>query len=583
MTAPDRSGVSFDRRAFVGGITGALAGVAVGGASATPATQTGQAHVQAVVSTQALATDAGVAMLRRGGTAADAAVAVAAALSVVEPWFSSALGGEVWALYYDAANGVVTSLDGVGPIGSKATLEAYAPIAGVPGMHQAIMPGAWDGWMRWLDTYGRLGLDEVLEPAIGLAIDGFAISPEMGYWLQVQADRIFSNPYTASVYAPDGYVPGVGQIQQQIAMGSTYRALADAFAGGSDRKSGIEAARDYFYRGPIAESIVAFSDEWGGYLTLDDFAGFSAEIVEPIAIDWNESVRIYQNPPNSQGIAMLMALNILKGFDFGGLDPDDPDAIHLQVEAIKLAYADRYFHVGDPARIDVPVEMLLSEEHAADQRDRIDFGSAMRWPIESTIARTGVTNTTTFHVVDGEGNCAAVTTSLGGQFYVAGDTGIVINERMRFLSLEPENANVVTPGYKVRHTSCPYLALRNGRPYLLGGNSGVDTQPQGQTQQVINAVEFGLTAQEAIDRPRFVSTAFPASTYPHATGNRLQMEAGFPDGTIQNLLARGHDIVVGEGIFGYANMIHVRSDGLSARAGAEPRATTSKGVVIRPS
>jgi gamma-glutamyltranspeptidase len=181
--------------------------------------------------------------------------------------------------------------------------------------------------------------------------------------------------------------------------------------------------------------------------------------------------------------------------------------------------------------------------------------------------------------VDRHGNAAAVTTSLGAQFLVIGDTGIHINERMKFFSLEEDNPNLLEPRKKVRHTSNPYMALRQGQPYILGGNTGVDTQPQAQVQQFLNIVEFGLDAQEAVAQPRFVSTAFPGTRPPSPVGNTLQVETAFPAETVAELRARGHDVEVGEGIFGSANVIIVQEDGLDAQVGAEPRDSMSSGMV----
>jgi len=278
---------------------------------------------------------------------------------------------------------------------------------------------------------------------------------------------------------------------------------------------------------------------------------------------------------------MLLALNILKEYDFSGFTINDPDSIHLQAEAIKLAFADRYYHVGDPDRVEVPVAELLSERHARAQRERINMDNAMSWPIEDILNRTpvdpSITHTTTFHVTDSEGNGAAVTTSLGAQFLVVGDTGIHINHRMRFLALEEDNPNQVAPGYKVRHTSNPYMAFKNNRLYILGGNTGADSQSQGQVQQFINVVEFGLSAQEAVANPRFMSTAFPSTVYSYQVRNTLQMEQGFDSGVIENLRERGHVITVGEGTWGNANMIILSEDGSNADIGAEPRSGNSHG------
>jgi gamma-glutamyltranspeptidase / glutathione hydrolase len=433
-------------------------------------------HVEAVVSSNERATNAGRQILETGGTAADASVAVAAVLSVVEPYYSSVLGGGTWGLYFDADRQAVTSVNGVGPVGSKATLADYRSRADTFGMHQAIVPGAWDGWMAWLEEYGELELGEILAPAIAAAREGYPVSSEMSYWLNLQAADIRNSPALSSLYLRNGRLVATGEIVQQQEMAATFEALVAAYDGAkpAGHAAGLQAARDYYYRGPIAEAIVAFSDQNGGYFTAQDFSGFEAEIVEPISVDYNDQITVYQNPPNSQGIAMLQALNILKGYDFSGQSAHDPDVVHRQVEAVKLAYADRYEHVGDPDRAEVPVAELLSESYAATQRERIDMGRAASWPIASGLDRQA-TDTTTFSITDSAGNAAAVTTSLGGQFLVVGDTGIHINERMSFMSLEEGNVNVVAPGATVRQTSNPYMALRNGKPFILGGNTGIDT------------------------------------------------------------------------------------------------------------
>jgi gamma-glutamyltranspeptidase/glutathione hydrolase len=479
----------------------------------------------------------------------------------------------------------VTALDGVGPVGSLATIEDYRDRADDFGIHQANVPGAWDGWMQWLNRYGRLDLGIVLAPAIRTARVGFPASHHLVFWLRDQEDLVLGLEPAARIYAPEGRLVEIDELVFQREMANTFEAISIAYANveSDAREDRVQAARDYVYRGPVARALVELSDAEGGYFTFEDFAGFSAEIVPSIHIPLDERVTVHQNPPNSQGIVMLLALNILNGFDFSGLSIDDPNFIHLQVEALKLAFADRFAYVGDPDRIDVPVEALLSDEHAQAQRLRIDMQQAMEWPIAANLAASrGGHHTSTFHVLDGEGNAAAVTTSLGAQFLVVGDTGIHINERMRFLSIEEGNANQLTPGFKVRHTSSPYMALRDGRPYVIGGNTGVDTQPQAQLQQLMAVWHGGLSAQEVIDRPRFVSQAFPTTTYPYDVTNRLALEEGFSDEVIEDLTARGHDVVVGEGIFGTAQMLVIPDDGSGVDAGAESRSRTAAAITIDP-
>jgi gamma-glutamyltranspeptidase / glutathione hydrolase len=540
-----------------------------------------QDHVQAVVSAHQLATESGMEILAAGGSAADAAIAVAAVLSVVEPYFSSVLGGGTWALYFDAEKNEVTSLDGVGPVGSKATVEDYTARAGQSGIHQSIVPGAWDGWMLWLQEYGRLDLDEILAPAVRIARQGYPVNSSMARWLDMQAQFIRNRPDTAKIYMPEGALLREGDTVYQNDLANTFEALVDAYMRMIDegRSQAIQNARDYYYRGPLAEAIVDFSDNNHGYLTLSDFNNFEAAIVEPISIQYNEEIEVFENPPNSQGITMLLALNILKGFDFSQLGPNDADTIHLQVEALKLAFADRYYYIGDPSLTDIPVTELLSDAYASSQRERIDMQTAMQWPIDDALQdHTALSNTTTFHIVDKYGNGAAVTTSLGAQFLVISNTGIHINNRMRMISLEEDNPNQLSAGYKVRHTSNPYMALKNGRPYILGGNTGVDNQPQGQLQQFMHVVEFALSAQEAVAMPRFATTAFPAGTYPYDAENVLRMEDDFPAGLINGLRSRGHIIDIG-GAFGSANMIIIESDGADVQTGADPRVDTSYGLI----
>lgn len=573
------------RRQAVGAALGGVVlptgtGASVAKSMASFRQESGADYAQAVTTTHHQATDAGLEILRAGGSAADAAVAVAVALSVVEPYFSHAFGGGLWALYHDAESGTVTSVDGVGPTGSKFTVEDYTTRVGQYGIHQAIVPGAWDGWMLWLREYGRLTLPEVLAPAIALAEEGIAVSAEMAAYMSRSYDGMAAHAPTAATYAPNGLFPAAGEIIRYPDFAATLIAIGEEYSAAADHASGIQAARDYVYRGPIAEAIVAESDAGNGYLTLDDFAGFEAEIVESISIAYGSSMQIHQSPPNSQGITMLLALNTLTNFDHVGLSAFSPDAIHSQVEATKLAYGDRNAFIGDPDFLDIDVQQLLSDEHAAAQADRIDMSRAMMWPENAPLTQMEPQNTTTFHVSDKWGNAAAVTTSLGLNYFVVGSTGIHMNNRMTYVSLDPTDPNYAEPGRKLRHTSCPYIVMRDGVPFIVGGNTGADSQPQVQLQQLMAAIDFGMTAQEAINNPRWIAKSWVPSTYPHQVANSIQLEASFPQSLITELGNRGHIVEIGSINLGNGGMIKFDEERQSATVGSEPRFSTASAEIL---
>jgi gamma-glutamyltranspeptidase / glutathione hydrolase len=424
--------------------------------------------------------------------------------------------------------------------------------------------------MVMLDEHGSMELDELIAPAIALARNGVPVSRSLASFIVAEQTHIRRHDATAAVFLPDGRPPAVGETLYQRDLADTLESIAAAYRASRSRgrSEAIAAARDHYYRGPIADAIVEYSQRHGGFLTLDDFARFQAETVEPLSIRYR-GLTVYSPPPNSQGIAMLMALRIIDGFDLSGRRPDDPYVVHRVVEATKLAKIDTWHYVGDPEFVDVPVARLLSDDHAVRQRQRIEADRVIEWPTEGGLWG-GARDTTTFSVVDRYGNAVAVTTSIGSQFLIAGETGINLNQRMANMETLDGNPNVIAPGKKVRHTVNPYLALSGDRLRLVGGNTGFDTQPQGQIQQFLNIVEFGLTAQEAVSRPRYITHAFPSSTFPYDATNLLFVERGMPGSTVAALSDIGHTIG-GSAIIGNGNVTVIDPASGSITVGADPR------------
>lgn len=543
----------------------------------------------AVVASHWAAVEAGMEVLEAGGTAADAVVTVASVMSVVEPFLSSALGGGTWLLYYDAESGEVHSVDGVGPTPRNATAELFEDdeYAGSNGLHRAIIPGSWGGYMELLKEFGSMPLDELVEPAADWGEQGVPASAALENWLPLREEFVREWEPAREKYMSDGEFVTEGDVIYYEDMAATFRELGRAYRERRHRgeREALEASADYFYRGPIAESLTEFSQENDGLFSLSDFNDFeNYGLVEPLSVSYR-GLDVFQNPPNSQGITQLQSLNILEEFDLASVGAGNPEAIHLIAESIKLSFADRNRYVADPATTNVPVDTLLSREHAIAQRELISRDSALEHPIEDLVGMNPAdpSNTSTFHVVDRYGNAAAVTSSIGLSFMIAGDTGIHLNERISFMNNDPDDVNSVAPGKKVRHSAGPYMVLRDEQVYIAGGNTGADFQPQGQLQQLVNIVDFGMSAQEAVDAPRFQPQAFAATNYPFAVENRLALEEDrYEQSVFEDLRRRGQDVEE-ESYFGRQNVIVVNDHSAGdLETGAESREADSRGMVGRP-
>lgn len=527
------------------------------------------------------ATQTAIDVLDEGGTAADAAVAVAAVLSVIEPYYSNLIAGETAALYHDGGTGEIRSLEAVGTVGSDFDLDAYRSRGATGfGLYQSLVPGSWDGWITLLQEEGELELDRLLEPAITLARDGHPATAATATQIRSALESNALNAPAREIYVPGGNPVSAGGTIVQSDFADTLQGIADVYTSAGDREAGLSAARDHVYTGDLGQRLLDASREGGATFTAEDMASYSSRIVDPIRLDYAGHT-VYQNPPASQGLTMLIALNILSGADLSAENADAADTAHTMIEAVKLAMADREAYIGDPAFTDVPVDELLDPAYGRRQLERIDLNTSANWPIEPGLDE----DTTTFQIVDHDGNAIAVTTSTGYQFITAGDTGVMMNNRMRYMTAtDSSSPNFLEPGKRVRYTGNPYMVTGEDGLRLLGGNIGGDSQAQVQTQHVVGVLNFGLTAPEAIARHRFVTQAQPGSIAPHNAPNRVRIETTTPGTVVDSLRQRGQDVNLTSGVgpFGYGSMIELIDGGREVSLGIEPRLETSTGQTSPP-
>jgi len=500
-----------------------------------------------VAASQPLAVAAGLEILAAGGTAADAAVATAAALNVTEPG-STGIGGDCFALYYEAATGQVAALNGSGRAPAKLTLERLRRAgfgASLPPYHPftITVPGACAGWCDMVARFGRLPLSKILAPAIRLAEAGFPVAPTTAYHWVRAAERQLRDAPGGRELTIDGRGPRPGEIFRNPGLAGTLRTVA-------------EGGKDAFYRGEIAAAIAETVQNAGGCLTIEDLANHLSTWDEPISVTYH-GLRVWECPPNGQGLTALLALNLLEGFDLAALDPLGPERLHLEIEAMRLAFADARWYIADPQFTNIPISQLLSKAYAAERRKLIN-------PKRATLdqrrgAPVAASDTVYFNVVDGEGNACSFINSnyMGfGTGIVPAGWGFALQNRGHNFSLEPGHPNVVAPGKRPYHTIIPGMITVDGRlvdsrlgdasagpqstnsqsTNLLVGPFGVMggfMQPQGHTQVVIALVNDQLDPQAALDRPRFCIGDGTA-------GGQVGVEAGIPPQTLAALQALGH-------------------------------------------
>ncbi len=473
-----------------------------------------------VATSQPLAAMAGLRILMAGGNAADAAVTVASMLNVVEP-MSTGIGGDCFALVYEAETGQVTALNGSGRAPAAFSLDEAKRrgLDSIPltGPLPVTVPGAPSGWEGLLQRFGTMTLADCLAPAIATAEAGFPVSERISAGWQRSAEKLSMDAEAARVYLP---APKLGEIHRQPDLARTFRTVGE---GGAKE----------FYHGQLAERIAACVQSKGGYLTASDLAAHTATWETPIRTAYRD-VEILEHPPNGQGLAALLALNVVEGYDLAGMDYFDPARWHVMIEAMRMGMADAARYVADPAIVDVPVASLLSREYASRRRSLIQPDRVLELVAPGLPEHK---DTVYLTVVDGLGNAVSFINSLFygfGSGLVVPGTGICLQNRGACFTLEEGHPNALAGGKRPYHTIIPAMALRQGQLWLSFGVMGGYMQPQGHLQVLSNLVDHSMNPQAALDAPRF--------RVDQRGGSAVAIETGVPLKTRKALAALGHDV-----------------------------------------
>jgi len=504
----------------------------------------------ATATSHPLSTMTAIDMLRQGGSAADAAVAACAVQCVVEP-MSTGIGGDCFVLYAPGGGGKVEGLNGSGraPAGLTADhlLGQGVKQIGLESPHSVTIPGAVDAWETLLAKHGKLGLERVLQPAIGYAEAGFAVTPRVAMDWQRNTEKLKLDASAAAKYLPGGKAPVAGDKHRLPQLAETLRTVA-------------RQGRNGFYEGRVAEDIVKHLRAKGGTHTVEDFAEHRVEEVTPITNRYRGR-DVQQIPPNGQGITTLLMLNILDGFDLSALDPLGAKRLHLEAEATRLAYAVRDRYVADPQHVPVPVAELLSDRFAADLRSRIDLDQAMA-SLDNVVGPI-YRDTICLSVVDRDRNVCSFINSLYfpfGSGLCSPETGVMLQNRGAGFRVEPGHPNCVAPRKRPLHTIIPGMVTEGGRAVMSYGVMGGAYQPVGHTHVLSNIFDYGMDIQEAIDCAR----AF------HVAG-KLELERGVSDRVKDELSAMGHVTSRPEMPWGGGQGILIDWQKGTLAAGSDPR------------
>jgi gamma-glutamyltranspeptidase/glutathione hydrolase len=516
-----------------------------------------------VCASQPLAAEVGLEVLKAGGNAIDAAIAVDAMLGLVEP-MSCGIGGDLFVILWDAKSQRLYGLNASGrsPYAMNAQLLKQRGLGAIPGGGPLSwsVPGCVDGWDQLLKRFGRKSMAEVLAPAIHYAENGFAVSPIIGAGWQGMEGAIHEHPSMAC-YLVKGRAPKAGGVFKNPGLAQSYRLLA-------------KGGRDAFYRGEIARRIVAYSEKAGGLFTMRDLEDHASTWVAPVSTTYR-GYAVWEMPPNGQGIAVLQMLNILEGYDLKSLGHNLAPYLHLLIEAKKLAYADRARFYADPEMAEVPVAQLISKEYAKRRRARIDLQRAAQVVPPGDPYALSADETVYLTVVDKERNAVSLIQSNFGGWgsrEVPDSLGFVLQNRGQSFSMNPDHPNFVRPHKRPFHTIIPGFVTKDGKPFFSFGVMGGDMQPQGHVQVLCDLIDFGMDVQEAGDAARVRHDGSPSPTGGEMTsGGSVAMESGIGAQVREALTAMGHKVVPDVGGFGGYQGILIDPDTGVLHGGTEAR------------
>ncbi len=491
---------------------------------------------------QPLATQVALDILKAGGSAVDAAIAANATLGLMEPT-ACGIGGDLFAIVWDAEKGELTGLNASGRSPESLTLQHFRDLGlkGIPylGPLTVSVPGAVDGWYELHERYGRLPMADLLAPAISYAEQGFPVTQFIANLWQENVESRQEFAGVKEIYMPGGAAPKTGDIFRNPNLANTYKKIA---AGG----------RDAFYKGDIAKTIDAYMAEHGGFLTVEDLAKHTSEWVTPLAINYR-GYDVYELPPNGQGIVALQMLNILEGYDLRSMGFGSAQYLHTLIESKKVAYEDRAKYYADPDFYNAPIDMLLSREYAAERRQLIsDDKAATTYPPGDAKLETG--DTIYLTVADKDGNMISLIQSNYGDLgsgMTPEELGFQLQNRGQLFSLEDGHANIYEPGKRPFHTIIPAFVMKDGKPWLSFGVMGGSMQPQAHAQILINLIDFDMNLQEAGDAARMRHSGSSQPTDEVMTdGGTVYLESGIPESVREELQAMGHNIATARIAYG---------------------------------